>query len=86
MIYITVNLSMPRPVLCCPSIIAFGLCCAAQIPWLQGTLSQIIVREDHAGSSLLVLVITLPVWPCLYLKVQKEVLMWTSFMNGIGFF
>lgn len=52
--------------------------CAAQSPWLQDKLSQPSVQEDPAGSSHSV--ISSPVWPCSYQKVQEEVPMRTSFL------
>lgn len=48
---------------------------AALIPWTQGKLSHLIATEEAAGSSHLTPAITPPLWPCLYLKVQQEVLM-----------
>ena len=39
-IHITVCLSRARPVLCCSTLHYSGLCCTAQIPWLQDKLRQ----------------------------------------------
>lgn len=44
-IHTTVNLRRHRPVLCCAAHPASpsGLCWAAQMPWLQDSLSQVTV-------------------------------------------
>lgn len=59
-----------QAMLCWVSSMAFRLGCAAQIPWLQDGLIQLMVMEEPVGSSHLVQAITPPVWPCFYLTVQ----------------
>lgn len=61
-----------------------GLCWAVPglsviFPGLQ-ELDQVTTAEKPPGSSPSVLAITPLARPCLYLKVQQEVLMWTSFL------
>lgn len=54
-----------------------GLYCAEKVPWLQHKLSLHIARENFVVSFHWVLFIGPPLWPCLYLKQQKEVLIRT---------
>lgn len=77
-----VNLSWPKPVLCCAAHTAWLLCvsCTAQTPWLQDQVSQLILVEEPAGSSHLPPAIMPPAWPCLYPTVQQELLTRTSFL------
>lgn len=70
-----VNLNRPGSILCHRDW-------TVQIPWTQDQLLQLIVREETAGSSHSILVITPPKWPCLYLTAQQEVLVRTSFLFG----
>lgn len=72
-----------RPVLCSVVLchmqsLASRSVCAGQISFLQGNLTLLIIEEDSAGNSPLVPAITPPASPCLYLKVQQDVLMQTS--------
>ena len=69
---------------CSPSG-ALGLCRAARVPWPWGHLSCITVMEPPAGSSHAIPAISPPAWPCLYLTMQQEVLMRTSFRNRVIF-
>lgn len=84
---IQVNLSRPRMFLHCAPCGAWpsGLCCAAQtLGHRINKLSQLIVAEEPVGSSHLLSVIWPPLCPCLYLNLQQEVLMWTSFLFDCG--
>lgn len=54
-------------------------------PLAAGQLSQVTVTEEPAGSSRLVLPIVPLAWLHLYLKLQQEVLMQTSFRSGVVF-
>lgn len=70
----TANLHRCRSVLSCMSSVVFRMRCAAQISRLQGKLSQLAVTDEPAGSFHLVPAIMPPIQPCLYLKVNLEVL------------
>lgn len=61
----------------CAFSVTFRLCSAVQIPWLQDNVTKFTATEEPSVSSHSVPVITLPMRPCLYLKVQQEVLIRT---------
>lgn len=53
-----------------PAGLRYPLC----VPWLHDKLSPPIVMEEPVGRSHSVLVITSPVWPCIYRKMWQDVL------------
>lgn len=61
-IHIEPNLSKGRSVLGCTCRWLSGLSRAAQMIWLQDNLSQLVVREEPAGSSHLVPAVALPLF------------------------
>ena len=76
----TIEHTVLRAALCCTYSTAIKpvLCCTD--PLATGQPQQHVVTQEPAGRSHSVLVITSPAWPCLYLTVQQDVLMKTSFL------
>lgn len=77
LLYIEELVNRPRFVLYCAACTMWpsGLCYAAHIPWTQDKLRPLVVTKEPAGSFLLVLATTPPVWLSIYLNVKQEVLM-----------
>lgn len=78
-ICLAVSLSSCRPGLCWTGILASDLPWAVLIRLPQDKLSNLIVKEEPAGLHLGP-VITPTVYPCLYLKIQQQVLLCIYFL------
>lgn len=81
------NTSRCRTVVYCATHTVWpsGLCCVAQIPWLQHKLSQCLAREKSVGNFPQMWLVASRTWLCIYLKGQREASVRTSFRNGVVF-